>query len=84
MAIYVSEAQLIYIIEIDKDIREESLYEDIYTDDFKSFYIYKFYPSCNGLIIKEYLKRIDNEGKFSCSKFIYKTDLNFKLSDQRR
>lgn len=80
MAIYVSEAQLIYIINKDKDIREENLYEDIYTDDFKSFYIYKYCSSSNGLIIKEYLKKIDNQGKFSCSKFIYKTDLNFKLS----
>lgn len=80
MAIYVSEAQLIYIINKDKDIIEESLYEDIYTDDFKSFYIYKHSSSSNGLIIKEYLKKIDNQGRFSCSKFIYKTDLNFKLS----
>jgi hypothetical protein len=78
---YVSEAQLVCVLRSKKDIRDESLYEDIYTDDFKSFFIYRRASATNDLIIREYLKKIDNQGVFKCSKFLYKTSLNFKLTD---
>ena len=78
---YVSEAQLVCVLKNKKDIKYESLYEDIYTDDFKSFFIYRRASTTNDLIIREYLKSVGNQGLFKCSKFLYKTDLKFKLTD---
>jgi len=81
MTYYISEGQLVCVLKNKKDIRKESLYEDIYTDDFKSFFIYRRVSATNDLIIREYLRSIDNKGTFKCSKFIYKTNLKFKLTD---
>jgi len=75
---YISEAQLIYILKNKKNVKKESIYEDIYTEDFKTFYIYKEVDKGGTILIKEYVTPINNKGSFKCSNFIYETKLNFK------